>query len=219
MATVLANDDVLVVQAVCYDVQSTQIGLNVTKWGVSGVANNITDDDVADLLDTSWQNAYKTFMSSLSEYRGISVQLRRAPGTYPPVVATKSSGVGLSGATQLPLQTTGLIRFQTQTALVGATSKKYSVRGRIYPAFPSTVNADANGRMNAVGLANVTGIMVCYTSPQTLTVLTRTCTLTLQVETSDAVTQYAQVTGKSAVQAFATQRRRGELGRTNPIPF
>lgn len=219
MATNLVANDVLLIKATCYDAVSTQIGLNVTHWRVTAPAGNITDDDVAVATDTEWEVPYKAFMSQLSQWRGSEVQLIRGVNRFAPVISAAKAGNGTGGLTQLPTQTTGLIKFHTATSLLGSTGKRYSVRGRIYPPFPATTFANAEGRMNAAGLLAVGDIAATYLPTKNVNVAGRTATLILMIETSDALTQFADVTANIPIQAFATQRRRGELGRTNPLPF
>jgi hypothetical protein len=98
-------------------------------------------------------------------------------------------------------------------------------RGRIYPGFVTTVHVNSSGNMNAAGLTAIQLLASVIPISRVITVGGDSTTIQLVIlrrmnggvplpplSTADVITVNAR-------NAYATQRRRGDYGRTNQAPI
>lgn len=217
MATLITNGMVVRARTVCYDNESQQVSLNIVVYQVIGVVGPIFDTDIASALAAAHAPPYKAWMSSQSVYSGVGVQVY-LPNLFPEVISNGGTGVGVAGSTQLPTQVSGLIRFSSADVFTGTTGNKYIPRGRIYPGFPATLWGSAQGQMTAPGLAALNAIRLTYPLSRTVVVGVNSCQLSLHLRITP-MPFITPVASSVAFQKWATQRRRGDFGRTNPNPI
>ena len=124
---------------------------------------------------------------------------------------------GTGGAVPLPTQCCGLIHTQTDFA-------KQSGRGRIYLPFPGcdTTEPISTPSTRQIGLMNNVRNAMCTVTPVT-GAGGGTCTLQPSLRckprTQGApVLTFRDITSSNVVIYWATQRRRGAFGQTNPPP-
>jgi hypothetical protein len=209
--------DVLEIRTLCFSID--QISVNVMHWRVGNVSGaGVSLQDIAAQFDTDVNGAYKNWMPANCNYRGIGITNLTGERTVE-YHATGFTGPGTQTAKMLPTQTTGLISFKT--ALAGR-----HMRGRIFPGLPWTDWMLATSQMtaaglialntirSAIGLAKVASIGANSTTV-VLTVMHRP-TLARPIPPNSLTTD---VTSAVASGLWATQRRRGEFGRTNQVPF
>lgn len=212
MANIVNVGTVCLAKVVCYDSTNLQVGINTLWYAVTAITGvpAITDAQLAGYLDGNVSAAYKAWINNNCSYRGVSVQIM-APVEFIAVNSIVGQGVGVGGATSLPNQVSGLLKFVTNKA-------GRAFRGRIYPPFPSTAWANANGELNAAGLAALGVIDIAIPAAHTIVSGANSATFQLVIWHRKTRT-FDNVTATPPVGEFATQRRRGQLGRTNLLPF
>lgn len=210
MATTLALGDIIRVRVACYT--SNQQGINVAHFRVSNVTGTSqTDFQVANAFDTTLAPRYKAAINVSARYRGVSVQrIRPLPPTFPQII-TASDGVGTVAGDLLSTQVSGIASSQTNFA--GA-----AFRGRVYIPFASEASNDAVGIPTAAYVLLIADIAEELFTPVTIAVGANGLTLVPVVYHRAAGTA-TDITNYIARQKWATQRRRGSYGKTNPTPF
>ena len=219
----MAVGDIARCRTVCY--VNNQISVNTSWWkaiAVTGgpIANSYIGFSL--LFDLAMANVYKPWMSSKARYRGVGVQLWdpiiNAPASTESQITT-SDGPGIGTAALQATQVSGLIAWKT-----GLPGRHF--QGRIFPGFADELFQDADGKFTAGGRTVLDGIRVIYTLPITLTsgVNTETWTLTVRsftpaVPPANPLSVFNTVTQGITRANFATQRRRGQLGKLNVLPF
>jgi hypothetical protein len=190
----------------------TQIGLNVTHWLCTAKGGTgATAAQIASTLDTAVAPSYKAASNINSSWRGVGAR-RQWPTLSVEGISIANAGAAAFAGAMLPTQCRTLIHWSSGTA--GRTG-----RGRIYPAFPGGITAlNADGSPTAAYIALVSAISVAY--PVVLSSgaggNTNSFALALYNRTTHIATP---VTGVSIPTKWATQRRSGQFGRTNALPF
>lgn len=199
------------VRVVCYT--PSQISENVLDYVVRSpvITLGATLQEIASAIATTFHTDYKAFMPSVARFRGVSAQELSNPVSIPYTDSTKD-GPGVNGALLAPTQTSGLIRKQT---LSGGRSN----RGRIYIGLVSQANIAGTGGMNGAGLTLLDNIKDTIDVAQTIVGAGGTTTLDLVVWHRGGAFNYTLVSQLVAASEWATQRRRGQFGRTNVVPF
>lgn len=215
MATNLASGQICQVRVVCADSTSVQAGINIMHFLVGTITGGVmTDAQAVAIVDASLATVYKPWINNNATYRGAGVKIL-TPTQQVEAVSTTHAGAGTGGANALPQQSSGLVKFLTAQA-----GRNY--RGRIYPPFPPTGAANSDGAMTggaATGLQNIGNAWLALNplinGPVTVVfipVIYHRAPPALKGTTTPILSALA-------VQDFATQRRRGQLGRTNIPPF
>jgi hypothetical protein len=199
-----------------------QAAVNTVHYFVSAVGTTpATDDDAALALHDIIHLSYPPLMSSLTSYRGVQMQIL---SPIPPFQALFVEGffgddiLGTSGETSLPSQTCGLVEYQTGAA-------RQRGRGRSYLAFPATANDDGTGKPSAGGRAAMLAIASDLSAGLSVSRDGRTATLVRVLKhgkDKDHVQifpYWTAVTGHSVSVFWATQKKRGNWGRSNLSPL
>lgn len=209
MAQALANGMILSARIVC--AAGDQIGVNVLWYVVSGVSGAPhLDSEVATALDNALAVPYKTWLTVNANYRGVGVSIVK-PVRFVEVIGNAGAGAGTTAGDMLPRQISGLISFLTPNA-------GHQYRGRIYPPFLPRTYTDANGKALALLATNLAGIRAAIPNLITLGAIPNVTNLQhviyhRKTNTTTPVNFYLSHT------LTATQRRRGDEGRTNVTPF
>lgn len=196
---------------------NNQIALNVLHWKVTGVTSGgLTLASIAAQFDTNWFFSYKLWMSPDSSWRGVGVRNLTAPRTTE-FASIAHDGVGTGGGQNLPTQTSGVL--STFTGLGGRKG-----HGRFYPGFPASTYADAQGEQNAAGSLQLAQIAAVINVSEVLSVGPTSTTVQMVVRNKDLpgpppVPQGTDVRSIITRLIFGTQRRRGQYGRPNALPF
>lgn len=209
--------DVLQIRYCCYSEE--QIALNVLHYrvnSVAGVGSPLTD--IATFFDITMAAAYKELMGPFSKYRGVGVTNLTPPATVE-VSTTGLDGVGTMTGADLPTQVSYLVSLKTA-------KRGRGFRGRIYPGFPPSGYIGSDGQMNAEGIAAIEAWFGAL--PFTATVSSaggNTATLGLGIYRRIAnglpliPPAFEPAIAGVWKEKWATQRRRGQFGRTNVLPF
>lgn len=209
----MAIGDEYRVRVCCYSTTLGQISLNNTYWLVGAQSGTgATAAQIATVLDNGFAPVYKALMPSVASYHGTQVQ--KINGTLGLAVAsTANDGPGTNGSAILPAQDSGIIAWGT------AIGGRHGI-GRIYPGFLSINATNVNGQMLAGTQTLLQNIGNEYLLSATAGSGGNTSTLSLYLRSAQAAgVQFYPVITATARLKFATQRRRGQYGRLNPLPF
>ena len=207
--------DVYQVRILCYNTFLKQIALNNLYYRVTSEAGTGgTAPQLRDVLDPALAPVYKAWMPVVSRYRGVWVRLVSTPLPLP-YSTFASDGIGTGGADGVPAQVSGVISFTTPYA-----GRHY--RGRIYPGFPSGSFMDSEGQMTGPGLTALADIRDQLVLARTFgaganTSLAIPCVRAVFLP--PAPPQYYGIVAGFANSSWGTQRRRGDYGRTNDLPW
>lgn len=219
-----ALNNVYQVRIYCYDTPPTQVSINTVYLKITNAAGvgTMSEQSMCNQLDVLWAARYKPCLANGATYFGLTVQRVDIPTPLPISLFSKgNTGAGTGGAGTLPNQVAGLISLKTQNA-----GRHY--RGRIYTPFLPVSASDANGLMTAAYVAILQAdIASSLQSIEGIVSGANTVSGLYQVRTRikvvgppvSFITSYNPVLVGQAIQRFATQRRRGQYGRNNPIPF
>jgi len=207
----------------CYDTPLTQICINTVYFKVTDVTNvgTMLTPSMVGVMDTRMGALYKPTMPATAQYYGLSMQLVNGVGPPPvPINSNAVTGVGTAAGNITPLQVSGLVSFRTAFA-----GRHY--RGRIYPGFVPVSSVDANGAMNNAGEGLIATFGAGFIGNITITSGANSIIGVFVVRTSvknilpggPPTITYNPITLVVTPQRFATQRRRGQFGRINALPF
>lgn len=210
---VVAVGDILLVRAVC----STQGQVGVNTGYLNCTAKDGTDVTTTDIAKTIESNAaakYTPMLPEAARWEGLSVQKIWPLPRDVAGISVTNAGPGDVSSNVLPTQVCGI--FTKRTSLAGP---KY--RGRMYVPFPPESFLDTDGTPTLAYITLLTALATLWTEgPNTFTNIgldgTVTCDWVLWHRESHAVTN---ITGAHVRKKWATQRRRGDYGQPNQLPF
>jgi hypothetical protein len=200
-----------------------QSAVNTNWYVVSSVgALPATDQDAATALDALVAAEYKAILTSLATYNGVQAQICSPIGPYTALFVAadviSSAGPGTVVGPPMPTQISGLASYETSQAGVAN-------RGRMYAAFPGQ-SADSGGGTvsgaydTALGAlaANMSAGISISTAGRTA-ILVRVLNHGRNKAGLFPTPAQSPITGFKVSPFWATQRRRGEFGRTNRSPI
>lgn len=210
-------NDILEARIVTFDPTApSQVGVNVIHYKVTNLVGfGVTQLALAQRLDTLAAPLYKALMSSSVQYRGVLVQK-----IWPlPRVASEqtaaNAGFASGAASQVPTQVAGLIKLKTANA-------GRAFRGRIYLPFLGTGSIGVDGNPTAPYVTALNNLAAAIFTPITGVSGGDQTTMVpgiyhakgfgtppIGAHTIDLTTS---ATGSPLA---ATQRKRGNYGRTN----
>jgi hypothetical protein len=191
-----------------------QLGLNILHCYVTATTDPTeTEQNFADALSLALSVPYRAIMSTQAAYLGIQLFNSATVPTPFPTTSVNGSGPGGVGVQVMPGQVTGMIT--KQTSRIGRAN-----RGRMYIPFPdvtSSVNVPpVPSALYTTRLDNIASI----TSGTLLVVTFGAVNITLQwILHKNVLLDTNWVTSTVSRRAWATQRRRGDYGRKNSLPF
>lgn len=213
MAVYPVVSDIVEMRTVQYT--PTQIALNVSHWVVGIVTTGGAHlGEMALSFDDVLHVQYKGIMSDQARWRGVGCRVL-GPVTPPSIEFGNITNDGIGGAVSplLPTQTTYVIRKRTQLA------GKQNM-GRIYPGFPPVSAANSAGDMTAAYATGVQTLADQYNLLRPIVVLGAGGDTTLLPVLKHAGTlTFTVIDHWDGTTRFATQRRRGQLGKANVLPF
>lgn len=209
----MAINDVYKVRVVCNTAVSTsQIGVNVRYFLTTAEAGiSQTPLQIAQFFDGIMAPLYKAYLVDTAGYRGVGVQKIRPS---PPAVETSTSantGPGLIANPPVPTQVAGLITWQTGFA-------GPAQRGRTYLPFSSVQSVTSAGQWTAAQVTRFQAIATAWQTTRVIAAGGNSITL-VAVLWHRATATTTQITNNRVLAFTATQRRRGDYGRTNFLPF
>jgi hypothetical protein len=209
MAFPVFVNDVILVRHICYT--PSQIAVRAYRAGIVALVGIIDSTALLACLDNSVAARYKAIMSPDARYRGTGIKKVVGAGTTSEEVISSNDGPGTVAGNLLPSQVTGMTT--VQTGFAGRAN-----RGRIYWPFPSEADDIAGAIPDPTYVVRADAAASILTGSPTLVfgamVLTWTVLLHHRVPNTNTPT-----TGRLTRPKWATQRRRGQYGKTNVLPF
>lgn len=208
MAFIIQHTDML--QLTVFTAYKNQVGINRFYYqATSSVGLTADAQAMADAIVPAIQIDYAAAMSSEAYFAGVKLQPAGDGPAYEPVYSSEVEDGAIAGD-PLPGQITGLTTWRTE--LAGARH-----RGRTYWPFP----AETDNIVTSVPSVGYQGqINALSTKMQTLTVTADATEWLLALHIwSEVDAVYREVTAYTVRPKWATQRRRGDFGRANILPF
>lgn len=216
MAIPLINGERIKVRFVCYT--ANQISVNVLHYVAANLLGTVTDADLAAFFDARMSVEYYNLMNNTARYRGCGVAFLRGANTIEEV-SVANDGAGTSGATPLPMQSCGMI---TKRTVLGGRAN----RGRVYLPFPSSGDSDPALNRPTAGYAVSAGVyagkaLVGFTAVISIGVneVGLSPALVRRAAGPPVTFTHKLVTGVSMPLKWGTQKRRGNYGKPNALPF
>lgn len=209
--TQVALNDVIEVKMVA--VKGGQLSLNVRHYKCTVLnGTGATLGQVAASADTAFEQLYKNLMCSAARWLGVSARIITTPPGSGLAFNKDNTGFGIRAGDQLPTQVAGIITLQT--ALGGRRN-----RGRLYVPFPDET---ANTEDNIPSAGYLTDLEIL--GDQLVTALTAgpgggnnvILTAVLYHRGNGSTTPLIAHRDNTR---WATQRRRGDYGAMNVVPF
>lgn len=223
MTQALQVDDLIHLRVWTQFAAAKQAAVNSAWYTVASIGDPpATDADFATAMDAAIGPVMKPLLSAVAtcEYRGVQVTVNNSDYPYKnitlPVNGTAAAGAGTGGDIPMPTQTCGLIRFQ-------ATRPGPGGRGRWYLPFPpqdsdSGGGSPSNARiLLQLDLAAVVGVNVALSEGGRTANLVRVLVHSPYKGSIPGLPSPVQDFISSTL--WATQRRRGNYGRTNSSPI
>lgn len=214
MAEQIALNFVYQARVLCYDATTKQIGENIRHYEcIAKAGNPVTDADAAADFAAQLSTLYQILMAEDVSFVGVGVT--RVSGIAPfPEEAFNGAFAGAGGVTghTSPGQNSYLIQLRT-----GYAGRRY--RGRVYPPFIPMGNLDENNLITAGAIADLADLAGWLDDDQVVPNpgLDGTATMRPVIWHRDTHTSTRILTAV-AMTGVATQRRRSEYGRQNPLP-
>lgn len=185
-----------------------QEALNVYHLKVLAVTGAPTMAILAGTLDVLATVTYPPCLSATARYEG--VELRRLLPTKSRPVNSSTPGAGGGGTPLMPRQVCGI--WTKQSAGVGP-----GKRGRVYVPFPSTIDTNGTADVpNSAYLGNLATLATDWTGVDVLDDLAGN-TITVEFGIFSKAGVFTACDDFRVNAKWATQRRRGDYGRTNPV--
>lgn len=194
-----------------------QAAVNTWHYHVDTVGvNPSTDQDISDQFDAMFQVAYKSLISTDVAYRGCVTQFIWPLPISVSVESIANAGACTAGSGTLPLQSSGLISWYTNTA-------GRHGRGRSYIPFPtpSDNNPATGGHPIAGYISRLAVLANLLQNFHTIAGGGRSATISMCLFDAKPpdLGQFRFVNSAAARGVWATQRRRGAYGRPNLSPI
>lgn len=177
----------------------------------------VTDQNLSDFVDNTIVGMYGNLVTPQVVYDGVQTYFaRRSPMVLPnPVKTIASAGPGTAGGGILPLQTAGILKYNTVT-------RGPAGRGRLFLPFISSSFLSAVGEPTAAYDVLVNSLCSVLVNPLVVTSGGSSATFAwvllkkAKLPTPPTATQI--VAAESAAK-FGVQHRRGDYGRLNVSPI
>jgi len=211
MPDIVALFDTVEIRICCYT--PTQIALNVLHYLCLAVSAAPPDYAmVAAAFDTLMAANYKNIIGSSASYRGVTAKRLTSIQSIP-YPAIGGAGPGTSG-TMCPTQAAGVITIRTRFGGSG-------YRGRIFVPFIGSVYLTPGGGPTTTLQTLMANIAVAMGPQITVSGGAGSSCILQQVirKRGGIMTADPQVIGYTVQPKFGTQRRRGQYGQPNVLPF
>jgi len=190
-----------------------QISVNVRHFEIgANVGGGLTEQECARKFSNKFAVLYRAVMSSQANFLGVQLNRLIANILGPGFTSQFGAGAGRLEAAPLPRQVCGLIQFQAE---VGGRKS----RGRMYFPFVCEGHISAEGHVEE-NLRNHLRVVGSTMAQPIILGDTASVTTTFNPIIYHRATQtFDGIVGYSVGNRWATQKRRGDFGRQNPIPF
>lgn len=189
-----------------------QVAVNVLHYIVTEVTNTFNLGDIAISADNHFVAVMKAVIAAAARWEGVYVQRIHPLPITAPAWFTATAGVGSQIGDVLPKQTSGLIKKITLVA-------SRSTRGRMYVPFPTEDSNDADSSPSGPYSALLGALATALRAPLEIPTPGGADGILTPVVWSRKTRTPQEVVSTIAHGAWATQRRRGDFGRENQLPF
>lgn len=190
---------------------NNQVAENNLHWKVQSISGSPTDQQLADIVDTNVAPTVKACMGANTSYRGTLAQIIFPLPIYRRVGQNASAGAGTGSGNALPGQASGIITWESIFAGPAA-------RGRMFVPFPasgflSSTEFPTNGYVTALtAVGNAITAIVNIGSGGNTAVMSF-CLYNFRTHVTTPITTFIPR------QAWATQKKRGDYGKTFSAPI
>jgi hypothetical protein len=218
MAIVLAINEILSVRA--WSTDSEQAAVNTYNFSVVAVTGGtVTDQDVANSMDTFFGQFYPAYQPTSVRYAGVQVYfLARAAGLPlpAPVKSIAFASAGQLGTVSVPRNARAVMKYATF-------KRGPSGRGRVYLPFAAVDNLTVLGLPNAAFNSLVNTTFAALLPPFVITVGAATATLVWSLAhrglgPTHPISADAIISAESA-EKFGQMHKSGDYGRANQSPI
>lgn len=194
-------------------VMSGQVGEMRSFWRVDATTGTgCSDAEIATGFSAGpWAAAIKALMSVAATYRGARIQNLSPPKSIA-LTDASAAGAGTVAGDAMSTQVCGLL--SSRTALAGRKN-----RGRKYVPFPGEADNGPTGLPTAGYITRLNALAALYEATYVITGAGGTTSFDYVIYNPKLATVAGPVIVVSSSPNWATQRRRGSLGRPNPTPF
>jgi len=196
-----------------YCVSGDQVCINVRNWRtIHEDTGGAFPQEIVDIYSAQVALLHQNWMPVTARFIGCSLQFANVlPPTIPPFTSSLGAGDGNRSGDLLPKQAAGLIR------LKGSLAGRHG-RGRLYIGFGTEVWNGPGGTVVGAGLVTLDALRLWYASQHNFVGATGATRLEpcLRNRTDNS---YTTVVDSIVDDRWATQKRRGDFGRVNPIPL
>jgi len=211
-ATTLAVlNQVYEVKFVCHC--SGQLGLNVRYYRSRlQTGSGTTLGAIATVMNSAFAGLYRDCLSEKADWIGVAVRIIKPVPASAAAFNKEDTAPGNRTGDVLPRQTSGIVTLQSMLG-----GRKY--RGRAFIPFPAETDNTSEGVPSATYRTNLQALgtgLVTDRVAGTAGVNDLTLTPCLYHRSSDTTTDLFSAQERDR---WATQRRRGDYGASNPIPF
>jgi len=195
-----------------YCVSGDQICINVRNWRtIHEDTGGALPQEIVDTYSANVASLHKNWMPAAARFIGCSLQFANVlPPTIPPYTSHLGVGDGNRSGDLLPKQVAGLIH------LHGSRAGRHG-RGRMYIGFGTEVWNGGDGLVIGAGLVTLDAMRLFYAFAHDFVGAAGTTRLEpcLRNRVSN---EYTSLVNSVVDDRWAPQKRRGDFGRTNPIP-
>lgn len=200
----------------CYS--GNQTAINTRYFLVYALAGSpVSEISVLTSIDTTAASQYKPCLANVAQYVGSDIQNITGARPYPVAVGTNVNiGLGTGGTLPIPGQVSGIYTLLTLYAGRG-------YRGRSYIPFPPSGASTTTTPPSYTGAyqANLASIASTFSGVINFTAGGSTYTIQWGIVHQSPAGVKGTFTASTSYRVginWATQKRRGDFGRTNPSP-
>jgi hypothetical protein len=196
-----------------YCVSGDQVAINVRNWRIIREdTGGALPQEIIDTYSLNVSILHKNWMPAAARFIGCSLTLANViPPTVPPYTSHLGVGDGNRSGDLLPKQVAGLIH------LHGTLAGRHG-RGRMYIGFGTEVWNGPGGTVIGAALTVLDALRLFYAQAHDFVGATGTTRLEPCLR-DRATNAYTLILDSIVDDRWATQKRRGDFGRTNPIPL
>lgn len=203
--------DIVRVTVACMQPDSQVQMVNISfRCSVAGAGD--TRIGLGNVVFNKFTTNWLPILAPASKLYGWKVSSMNKVPAYQPVWNSAVAVIGTGTNPPAPTQARPILRFSTASA-----GRKY--RGRIFLFTPGTNQCDVTGYPTAGCNAATTALAVSLILPIVTGGSTWVPVIAHRVKGSPSATTTTDIAGQGAPGLFGTQRRSGNTGRLNPVPW
>jgi len=197
-------------RCVLYTRADDQLGLMVRHFRIAGINAGVpTELGICNQQELLLAGLVKPLMAGTAEWRGLTIQKISPLPSRVEVFSNAALGGGTAGAVLMPRQVSGLVK-------LGSENAGRANRGRLYIPFPATTDDTVDGHPSAGYQVNAAALADALIGSKLAGPVGNTANIIWVVRHAPAFTT-TDLTTRVVRERWATQKRRGDFGRPNPL--